>query len=184
MFFTPTELAGAFVIDVQRFEDNRGFFARTWAIDDFESRGLVSKVVQMNLSYNRARGTLRGMHFRHAPYAETKLVRCVRGAIFDVIIDIRADSPSYKRWMSVELTAENRRALYVPEGFAHGFQTLVDDVEVMYQVSQPYVPSAEGGVRYDDPAFAIRWPLAPTEISPKDTQWPAFRGEASITEAQ
>jgi dTDP-4-dehydrorhamnose 3,5-epimerase len=176
MLFTPTELVGAFVIDVQRIEDNRGFFARTWAIDEFESRSLVSQVVQMNLSYNRTKGTLRGMHFRHAPYAETKLVRCVRGAIIDIIIDIRPESPSYKRWISVELTAENRRAIYVPEGFAHGFQTLVDDVEVMYQVSQTYVPSAEGGVRYNDPAFGISWPLTPTQISPKDTQWPDFVG--------
>jgi dTDP-4-dehydrorhamnose 3,5-epimerase len=176
MFFTPTELVGAFVIDLQRFEDNRGFFARTWSIDEFESRGLVSQVVQMNLSYNRTKGTLRGMHFRHAPYAETKLVRCVRGAIIDVIIDLRPESPSYKRWISVELTAENRRALYIPEGFAHGFQTLVDDVEVMYQVSQNYMPNAEGGVRYNDPAFGINWPLPPTEISAKDMQWPDFIG--------
>jgi dTDP-4-dehydrorhamnose 3,5-epimerase len=176
MFFTPTELVGAFVIDVQRFEDNRGFFARTWSIDEFESRGLVSAVVQINLSYNRTKGTLRGMHFRHAPYAETKLVRCVRGAIIDVIIDLRPDSPSYKRWLSVELTAENRRALYIPEGFAHGFQTLVDDVEVIYQVSQNYMPNAEGGVRYNDPAFGINWPLPPSEISLKDAQWPDFIG--------
>jgi dTDP-4-dehydrorhamnose 3,5-epimerase len=174
MFFTPTELVGAFVIDVERFEDNRGFFARTWSINEFKSRGLVSQIVQMNLSYNHACGTLRGMHFRHAPYAETKLVRCVRGAVIDVIIDLRPESPSYKRWISVELTAENRRALYVPEGFAHGFQTLVDDVEVMYQVSQDYMPSAEGGVRYNDPAFGINWPLPISEISPKDTQWPDF----------
>jgi dTDP-4-dehydrorhamnose 3,5-epimerase len=174
MFFTPTELVGAFVIDIQRFDDNRGFFARTWAQDEFERHGLVSQVVQMNLSYNRTRGTLRGMHFRYPPYAETKLVRCVRGAILDVIIDIRPDSPTYKCWISVELTAENRRALYIPEGFAHGFQTLVGDVEVMYQVSQPYMPSAEGGVRYNDPAFGIIWPLQPTEISLKDMQWPDF----------
>jgi dTDP-4-dehydrorhamnose 3,5-epimerase len=176
MFFTPTELVDAFVIDVQRFEDSRGFFARTWSIDEFESRGLVSQIAQMNLSYNRTSGTLRGMHFRHAPYAEIKLVRCVRGAIIDVIIDLRPESPSYKRWISVELTAENRRSLYVPEGFAHGFQTLVDDVEVMYQVSQGYMPSAERGVRYNDPAFGIKWPLPINEISLKDTQWPDFVG--------
>jgi dTDP-4-dehydrorhamnose 3,5-epimerase len=176
MFFTPTELVGAFIIDIQRFEDSRGFFARTWSIDEFESRGLMSRAVQTNLSYNRTKGTLRGMHFRHPPYAETKLVRCVRGAIIDIIIDIRPNSPSYKRWISVELTAENRRSLYIPEGFAHGFQTLIDDVEVIYQVSQPYMPSAEGGVRYNDPAFGITWPLQPTEISQKDTQWPDFNG--------
>ncbi|MBX0328811.1 dTDP-4-dehydrorhamnose 3,5-epimerase [Oscillochloris sp. ZM17-4] len=176
MFFTPTELVGAFIIDVQRFEDNRGFFARSWSPDDFESRGLSSHIAQMNLSYNRVKGTLRGMHFKHHPYAETKLVRCIRGAILDVIIDLRPESPSFKRWIGVELTDENRRALYVPEGFAHGFQTLVDDVEVMYQVSQPYMPSAEGGVRHNDPAFGITWPLEPTEMSPKDTQWPDFGG--------
>jgi dTDP-4-dehydrorhamnose 3,5-epimerase len=176
MLFTATELQDAYIIDLDRREDNRGFFARTWAQDEFESRGLVSRVVQANLSYNRTKGTLRGMHFQHAPYAETKLVRCVRGAIQDVIIDLRPASPSFKRWIGVELTAENRRALYVPEGFAHGFQTLVDDVEVMYQVSQAYTPSAEGGVRYDDPAFAIAWPLPPTEMSPKDTRWPLFEG--------
>jgi dTDP-4-dehydrorhamnose 3,5-epimerase len=174
MFFTATELKDAYIIDLDRREDNRGFFARTWAADEFESRGMVSRVVQANLSYNRTKGTLRGMHFQHAPYAETKLVRCVRGAILDVIVDLRPDSPSYKRWVGVELTAENRRALYVPEGFAHGFQTLVDDAEVMYQVSQIYTPSAEGGVRYDDPAFGIIWPLPPTEMSPKDQRWPLF----------
>jgi dTDP-4-dehydrorhamnose 3,5-epimerase len=176
MFFTATELKDAYIIDLDRREDNRGFFARTWAADEFESRGMVSRVVQANLSYNRTKGTLRGMHFQHAPYAETKLVRCVRGAILDVIVDLRPDSPSYKRWVGVELTAENRRALYVPEGFAHGFQTLVDDAEVMYQVSQIYTPSAEGGVRYDDPAFGIIWPLSPTEMSPKDERWPTFAG--------
>jgi dTDP-4-dehydrorhamnose 3,5-epimerase len=176
MLFTATELQGAYIIDLDRREDNRGFFARTWAADELESRGLVSRVVQANLSYNHTKGTLRGMHFQHSPYAETKLVRCVRGAILDVIIDLRPDSPSYKRWIGAELTADNRRTLYVPEGFAHGFQTLVDDVEVMYQVSQVYTPSAEGGVRYNDPAFGIDWPLPPTEMSPKDCRWPDFVG--------
>jgi dTDP-4-dehydrorhamnose 3,5-epimerase len=176
MLFTATELQDAFIIDLKRYEDNRGFFACTWSLDEFESRGLVSRVVQTNLSYNRTKGTLRGMHFQHAPYAETKLVRCVRGAILDVIIDLRPESPSYKRWIGVELTAENRRSVYVPEGFAHGFQTLVDDVEVMYQVSQVYTPGAEGGLRYNDPAFGIAWPLPPSEMSPKDTRWPLFEG--------
>jgi dTDP-4-dehydrorhamnose 3,5-epimerase len=176
MFFTPTELVGAFIVDLQRFEDNRGFFASTWSADEFASHGLVSHIAQINLSYNRTRGTLRGMHFRHAPYAEAKLVRCVRGAIFDVIIDLRPGSPSFKRWFGIELSAENCRALYVPEGFAHGFQTLEDNVDMMYQVSQAYMPSAEAGVRYDDPAFGIKWPLQPSEISPKDRQWPDFTG--------
>jgi dTDP-4-dehydrorhamnose 3,5-epimerase len=176
MLFTPTELVGAFIIDLKRYEDNRGFFARTWAPDEFASRGLTSNIAQVNLSYNRKKGTLRGMHFRHTPYAETKLVRCIRGAILDVIIDLRPESPSFKRWIGVELNDENRRALYVPEGFAHGFQTLVDDVDVMYQVSQPYMPQVEAGVRYDDPAFGIEWPMQPSEISPKDTEWPDFAG--------
>ncbi|NTW03327.1 MAG: dTDP-4-dehydrorhamnose 3,5-epimerase [Oscillochloris sp.] len=176
MFFTSTELEGAYIIDLQRFEDNRGFFACTWEASAFERHGLVSQLVQTNLSYNRTRGTLRGMHFQHTPYAETKLIRCVRGAIVDIIIDLRPGSPSYKRWISAELTAENRRAIYVPEGFAHGFQTLVDDVEVIYQVSQIYTPSAASGVRYDDPAFGITWPLPVSEISPKDLTWAVFEG--------
>ncbi len=176
MYFTPTELSGAYIIDLQRFEDNRGFFACTWEANEFAAQGLSTKVVQANLSYNRTKGTLRGMHFQHAPYAEVKLIRCVRGAIVDVIIDLRPESESYKQWISVELSAENRRALYIPEGFAHGFQTLVDDVEVMYQVSQFYTPSAADGVRYDDPAFGITWPLPVSEISPKDAEWPAFQG--------
>jgi dTDP-4-dehydrorhamnose 3,5-epimerase len=176
MIFTPTELVGAFIIDPQRFADNRGFFAPIWLPDEFARRGLNPNIAQINLSYNRAKGTLRGMHFKHPPHAEAKLVRCIRGAIIDIILDLRPDSPSFRRWISVELTAENRRALYVPEGLAHGFQTLLDDVEVMYQVSQPYLPSAEGGVRYNDPAFGIVWPLEPTEISPKDLEWPDFAG--------
>lgn len=174
MFFTPTELVGAFVIDLQRFEDNRGFFACAWSAEAFAKQGLDVRLAQINLSYNRTRGTLRGMHFRHAPHAEAKLIRCVRGTIYDVIIDLRPDSASYRRWVGVELSAENRRAVYVPEGFAHGFQTLVNDVEVLYQVSQPYMPSAEAGVRYDDPAFGVSWPLPASEVSAKDQQWPLF----------
>ncbi|WP_129631042.1 dTDP-4-dehydrorhamnose 3,5-epimerase [Candidatus Oscillochloris fontis] len=175
MYFTPTELNGAYIIDLQRFEDNRGFFACTWEANEFATQGLSSTVVQANLSYNRTKGTLRGMHFQHPPYAEVKIIRCVRGSIVDVIIDLRPDSESYKRWISVELSAENRRALYIPEGFGHGFQTLEDDTEVMYQVSQFYTPSAADGVRYDDPAFGITWPLPVSEISPKDAAWPAFQ---------
>jgi dTDP-4-dehydrorhamnose 3,5-epimerase len=174
MLFTPLELKDAYVVDVRRYEDNRGFFAQTWGLDVFGAQGLETQIVRMNLSYNYTRGTLRGMHFQREPYAETKLVRCVRGAIYDVIIDLRPQSPSYRRWAGVELTAENRRALYVPAGFAHGFQTLVDDAEVLYQVSQIYAPEAEGGVRYNDPAFEIRWPLPPGEMSQKDQLWPDF----------
>ncbi len=174
MRFIPTELKDAYIIEPEPREDNRGFFARVWAQDEFAAHGLVDRVVQMNLSYNRVAGTLRGMHFQHAPYAETKLVRCIRGAIYDVIIDLRPDSPTFKRWIGVRLTAANRLALYVPEGFAHGFQTLEDETEVFYQVSQFYTPSAEGGVRYDDPAFGIEWPLPVTEMSEKDKRWPLW----------
>ncbi|WP_299645001.1 dTDP-4-dehydrorhamnose 3,5-epimerase [uncultured Chloroflexus sp.] len=176
MRFMPTELKDAYIIEPELYEDNRGFFARVWAQNEFAEHGLVNRVVQMNLSYNRVAGTLRGMHFQHAPYAETKLVRCIRGAIYDVIIDLRPDSPTYKRWIGVKLTAANRLALYVPEGFAHGFQTLEDDTEVFYQVSQYYTPSAEGGVRYNDPAFGIIWPLPVTEMSEKDKRWQPFTG--------
>jgi dTDP-4-dehydrorhamnose 3,5-epimerase len=176
MFFTETELAGAYIIDLDRREDNRGFFARTWAQEEFEAHGLNTRVVQANMSYNHTRGTLRGMHYQRAPYAETKLVRCVQGAIYDVIIDLRPESATYKRWIGVELTAQNRRALYIPEGFAHGFQTLTDNSDVTYQVSEFYTPGAEGGIRYTDPAFEIKWPLEVTVISEKDKQWPDFAG--------
>lgn len=176
MRLMPTELKDAYIIEPELYEDNRGFFACVWSQNEFAEHGLVSRVVQMNLSYNRVAGTLRGMHFQYAPYAETKLVRCIRGAIYDVIIDLRPDSPTYKRWIAVKLTAANRLALYVPEGFAHGFQTLEDDTEVFYQVSQYYTPSAAGGVRYDDPAFGIVWPLPVTEMSERDKHWQPFTG--------
>jgi dTDP-4-dehydrorhamnose 3,5-epimerase len=176
MFFIETGLQDAFILELDRREDNRGFFARTWAEEEFAQRGLVARVVQANMSYNHSRGTLRGMHFQHAPYAEAKLVRCVRGAIYDVIIDLRPEASSFKRWIGVELSAENRRSLYVPPGFAHGFQTLADHTEVFYQVSQYYTPSAEGGLPYNDPAFAIDWPLPVSVISDKDRKWAPFSG--------
>lgn len=177
MIFEPTRLAGAYIIDLERREDERGFFARVWCGEEFARHDLETRVAQVNLSHNRLQGTLRGMHFQHPPHAETKLVRCVRGAIYDVIIDLRPSSPTYREWIGVELTADNRRALFVPEGFAHGFQTLVDDSDVMYQVSAPYSPGAEGGVRFDDPAFGISWPLPVTMITAKDQGWP-LDGEA------
>lgn len=176
MIFTETELKGAYIIDLERREDERGFFARTWCQNEFEAHGLVARIVQANTSYNKLKGTLRGMHYQRAPYAETKLVRAVRGAIVDVIVDLRTDSPTYKRWISVELTADNRRALFVPEGFAHGFQTLEDNTDVSYQVSAFYTPGAEGGARYNDPAFDIQWPLPINVISDKDATWPDFEG--------
>ena len=175
MIFTPTELEGAYVIDLDPREDERGFFARAWSRDLFAERGLSTEVVQCNVSFNHRAGTLRGMHFQAEPHAEVKLVRCTRGAIYDVIVDLRASSPTRTRWIGVELTAENRRMLYVPEGFAHGYQTLVDDTETFYQVSAYYAPQAEGGVRWDDPAFGIEWP-DPDEplMSDKDRSWPDY----------
>jgi len=174
MIFKETKLKDAYVIEIEKLEDRRGFFARAWCQREFEAHGLVSRVVQANISYNRKKGTLRGLHYQVAPYAETKLVRCTRGAIYDVIVDLRPDSPTYMQWLGVELTAENYKMLYVPEGFAHGFQTLTDETEVTYQVSQFYTPGAEGGVRYNDPAFGIEWPLTVQVISDKDQNWPDY----------
>ena len=178
MTFTETELAGAFVIDIEPREDERGFFARAWCEREFEAHGLSTRVVQCNVAYNHRRWTLRGMHFQTAPHAEVKIVRCTRGAIYDVIIDLRADSPTFKQWLAFELTAENRRMLYVPEGFAHGYQTLMDETETYYQVSEFYEPASERGVRWDDPAFRIVWPIGePGVISDKDRTWPDYESE-------
>jgi dTDP-4-dehydrorhamnose 3,5-epimerase len=175
MILTPTKLAGAFLVDLERREDERGFFARAWCADEFAGQGLSTLIAQCNLSFNAHKGTLRGLHFQVAPYEEVKLIRCTRGAIYDVIVDLRPESPTHMRWIGVELTADNRRALYVPEGFAHGYQTLVDGTETFYQVSEAYAPGAEGGVRWDDPAFGIEWPdAAPRIISPKDRAWPDY----------
>jgi dTDP-4-dehydrorhamnose 3,5-epimerase len=177
VIFAETRLGGAFVVDLERREDERGFFARTWCADEFADHGLVNEVVQANVSWNAKQGTLRGMHFQHPPDAETKLVRCTRGAIYDVIVDLRRDSETYKHWLGVELTDENRRALFVPEGFAHGYQTLVPDTEIVYQVSAAYAPDAEGGVRWDDPVFGIEWPDPVNALlSDKDRSWPDFTG--------
>ena len=172
MQFTKTSLADAMVIDLKKLGDERGFFARTFCAAEFAKAGLVTEFVQANHSHNVAAGTLRGMHFQRAPHGEVKLVRCVQGAIHDVIIDLRPESPTYRRWEGFDLDAETGRMLYVPAGFAHGFQTLRDDTHVTYQVSHPYTPAAEGGVRWDDPAFGIAWPLPVSVISPKDAAWP------------
>ena len=175
MIFRETEIPGAFVIDLERREDDRGFFARAWCAEEFEAHGLSTRLVQANLSYNDSAGTLRGMHFQRAPHEEAKLIRCTRGSLFDAIVDLRPDSPAFKRWTGVELSAENRRALYVPEGCAHGYQTLEDGTESLYLVSEFYAPESEGGVRWKDPAFGIEWPHADTQtISPKDAAWPDF----------
>jgi dTDP-4-dehydrorhamnose 3,5-epimerase len=177
VIFEQTRLSGAFLVDLERREDSRGFFARTWCANEFADHGLTTEVVQANVSFNPRQGTLRGMHFQRAPHAETKLVRCTRGAIYDVVVDLRRDSDTYKEWVGVELSADNRRALFVPEGFAHGYQTLVPDAEVFYQVSEYYTPGAEGGVRWDDPAFGIEWPDPDNAfLSDKDRSWPDFSG--------
>jgi len=164
MVFTETKLKGAYVIEVEHHEDERGFFARTFCIDEFQNRGLNARLVQCSISFNKKRGTLRGMHWQSPPQAECKLVRVTRGAIYDVIIDLRPQSPTFKHHFAVELSAENRRELYVPEGFAHGFQTLDDDTEVFYQMSASYVPGLMHGVRWNDPAFGIKWPATEERI--------------------
>lgn len=157
IIFRETELKGAFVIEPERYEDERGFFARSFSHREFEARDINPRLVECNISFNRRRHTVRGMHFQQAPHAQAKLVRCTAGAIHDVIIDLRPNSETFGRWVGVELNAENHLMLYVPEGFAHGFQTLVDDTEVFYQVSEYYAPESCGGVRWNDPAFGIRW---------------------------
>jgi dTDP-4-dehydrorhamnose 3,5-epimerase len=172
MEFTKTSLAGAMLIDIRKLGDERGYFARTFCAEEFGKAGLVTDFPQANHSHNVRAGTLRGMHFQRAPHAEVKVVRCVRGALHDVIIDLRPESPTYRRWEGFELTAANGRMLYVPAGFAHGFQTLEDDTDAAYMVSHPYTPGAEGGVRFDDPAFGIAWPLPVSTISEKDAAWP------------
>ncbi len=159
--FMETPLAGAYVIDLDPIPDDRGFFARTWCAEEFARRGLDDRLVQSSVSFNSRAGTLRGMHFQAAPHAETRVVRCTRGSIHDVILDLRSDSETHREWFAVQLTPENGRAVYVPAGFAHGFQTLTADTEVMYQMSVPYHPASARGVRWDDPAFGIEWPDGP-----------------------
>ena len=175
MKFTETPLKGAYIVELEKLSDQRGFFARSYCQQEFEAHGLTSQVVQANVSYNRLKGTLRGMHYQIEPYQECKLIRCTRGAIYDVIIDLRPDSATYRQWTAVELSADNHILFFVPENFAHGFQTLTDEVDVTYQVSQFYTPGSEKGIRYDDPAFNIQWPLDIGVISDKDQNWPDFR---------
>ncbi len=180
MLFHETEVEGAYVIDLERFEDERGFFARTYCEREFAEHGLHTQWVQCNLSYNRERGTLRGMHYQEAPHEEVKLVCCIRGAIHDVIIDLRPASPTYKRHFGVELTAENRRVLYIPAGFAHGFLSLAEHTEIFYQMGSFYAPEAARGLRWDDAAFRIDWPEAPRVISERDGSYPDFEGGAHV----
>lgn len=175
MRFLPTELLGVFIVEPELREDDRGFFARTWCREEFAAAGLVTDWVQCNVSFNRRAGTLRGMHWQAAPHEEVKLVRCTMGAAFDVVLDLRRDSPSFKRWLGVEVTAENRRAVYIPAGCAHGFQTLTDATELFYHMSALYHPEAARGVRWDDPAFGIIWPPCPERvIAPRDRSFPDF----------
>jgi dTDP-4-dehydrorhamnose 3,5-epimerase len=183
MRFDQAKLHGAWLIEPMPARDHRGFFARTFCVQEYAERGLTTEFVQHSTSQSRTRGTLRGMHFQCAPHGEVKVVRCLKGAIWDVIIDLRPDSPTYRRWQGFELSADNRRQLYIPVGFAHGFQTLCDDAEVGYLISAFYAPAAASGLRYDDPAFAIEWPLALTVISEKDQTWPAFSAAAALLSA-
>lgn len=176
MRFSPTDLKDALIVEPELIADARGFFARMWCAEEFRAHGHDVQFVQANTSYNKHRGTLRGMHFQAPPHQEVKLVRCTKGAVFDAIVDLRPDSPTYRQWTGVELSEENWRALCVPEGFAHGYQTLTDDAEVFYLVSACYVPGAERGVRHDDPAFGIEWPLDVTHISEKDMSWARIEG--------
>lgn len=175
MIFTESPLPGAFVIDLEPHEDERGFFARAWCQDEFQRKGLDTRIVQCNISSTTSKGTLRGMHYQAEPYPEAKVVRCIKGAIYDVIIDLRPEKETFKRWFSVELTAKNKRALFVPVGFAHGFQTLEDDCEVYYQMSEFYHPEYARGIRWDDPAFGIKWPLDNPILSVRDQSFPDFK---------
>jgi dTDP-4-dehydrorhamnose 3,5-epimerase len=174
MQFHPTSLRDAWLIHLEPVRDSRGFFARTFCVGEFATRGLETNYPQHSISFSARAGTLRGMHYQRDPHSEVKLVRCLQGAIRDVIIDIRHDSPTYRRWDAFELSGTNRRQIYIPKGFAHGFQTLTDDVEVSYLISENYVPTSSTGIRYDDPTFGITWPFPITEISEKDLLWPNF----------
>jgi len=174
MLFTETKLKGAFTIEPEFLEDERGFFARTWCQEEFAAHGINCQFVQCNVSFNKKRGTLRGMHYQVKPHEEAKLVRCTMGALYDVILDLRPDSTTFRQWIAVELTAENRLMLYIPEGLAHGFQTLEDNTEVFYQMSEFYHPECARGVRYDDRAFAIEWVLPVTIVSDKDMVYPLW----------
>ena len=176
MRIEPTPLSGACVIDIEPHHDERGFFARSYCAAEFEARGLNSEWPQCSVSFNAKRGTLRGMHWQEPPHAETKLVRCTAGAIYDAIVDLRPDSATYLKHFGVELTAENHRQLYIPEGFAHGFFTLADNTEVFYMMGTPYAPGAGKGARYNDPAFGIEWPGEPAVISERDRNYPGFSG--------
>ncbi len=176
MRFVDTPIAGVYVVELERFEDERGFFARAWCRDELAAAGLTADLAQCSLSRNTVAGTLRGMHYQRSPHEEAKLVRCTRGAIFDVALDLRPRSATHGRWFGAELDAASGHALYIPEGCGHGFQTLVDETDVFYAISAPYAPEAAAGVRWDDPAFGIAWPVASSRtISDRDLAWPDYR---------
>jgi dTDP-4-dehydrorhamnose 3,5-epimerase len=174
MKFFETKLEGAFIIRIEKIEDERGFFARAWCKNDFEKNGLSKCIVQANISHSNKKGTLRGLHYQIKPFQESKLIRCVKGAIYDVIVDLRQDSLTFKRWISVNLSQKDYDMLYVPEGFAHGFLTLEDETGVFYEASQFYSPEHERGIRYNDPSFDIEWPIEVEVSSDKDRNWPDF----------
>ena len=175
MIFKHTKLEGAYIVDLNQLQDERGFFARTYCSNEFKDQGIVTKIVQGNMSTNKFKGTLRGLHYQIDPYQETKLVRCIRGSLYDVIIDLRPNSATYLQWFGVALTADNYRALFVPTNFAHGFITLEDNTEAFYLVSEFYTPSAEAGIRWNDPTVKIEWPIEPSIISEKDAAWPDYQ---------
>jgi dTDP-4-dehydrorhamnose 3,5-epimerase len=172
VIFKETKLKGAFIIEPERVEDERGFFARTFCRNEFEAHGLNPHLVQCSVSFNMKKGTLRGMHYQASPHEETKLVRCTSGAIYDVMLDLRPTSPTFKQWVSVELTGENRRMVYIPEGVAHGFQTLEPDTEVFYQMGEFYHSESSRGVRWNDSSFVIQWPIAQPIVSVRDQELP------------
>ena len=174
MIFTETILKNAYIIELEKREDHRGFFARTWDKKEFEEHNLNSNLVQCNVSFSKKCGTLRGMHYQKNPFEESKVIRCTKGKIFDVIIDLRSSSSTFKKWFGVELTEENYKMLYVPEGFAHGFQTLEDNSEIIYQVSEFYTPNSELGIHWNDHAFNITWPIEEKIITEKDNSWKVF----------
>ena len=181
MILTETKLEGAFIIQPEKLEDERGFFARAWCRNEFEANNLEAELVQCNISFSKKKGTLRGMHYQISPHQEVKLVRCTKGAIYDVIIDLRPESSSYLQWVGLELNAATRQMIYVPKGFAHGFQTLQDNTEVFYQVSELYNPGSERGVRWDDPAFGIQWPdIDERVISERDRRHPNFASTVEV----
>jgi dTDP-4-dehydrorhamnose 3,5-epimerase len=177
VIFTETKLKGAFIVEPEQLEDQRGFFARTWCLREFESHGLNPRSVQCSISFNKKKGTLRGMHYQTAPHEEAKLIRCTRGAIYDVIVDLRPGSATFKQYVAVVLSSENRTMLYIPERVAHGFQTLEDNTEVFYQMSEFYAPEYTSGVRWDDPAFAIEWPADERIIMARDRNYPDFHNQ-------